>query len=58
MYLVMWRRPNRMVDCFVTKIEKNAILSKMRALGYVIPDEEKVTGDSSEQVVEGDIMTY
>jgi hypothetical protein len=57
MYLVMWRRPNHMVDCFVTKIEKEAILSKMRALGYLISEEEKVAGENSKQVVEGDIMT-
>ena len=46
-----------MVDCFVTKIEKEAILSKMRALGYLISEEEKVAGENSKQVVEGDIMT-
>ncbi len=35
MFLVMWRRPNKMVNCFVSKVEMEAILSKMRALGYV-----------------------
>lgn len=35
MFLVMWRRPNKMVNCFVSKVEMDAIFSKMRALGYV-----------------------
>lgn len=34
MYLVMWRR-NKCVDCFVAKMEKDGILMKLRALGYV-----------------------
>ncbi|KAL3821866.1 hypothetical protein ACHAXA_002858 [Cyclostephanos tholiformis] len=52
MYLVMFRRAKKMVDCFVTKVEKEAILSKMRALGYLVPEVEKLSGDNSEQVVE------
>jgi hypothetical protein len=51
MYLVMFRRANKMVDCFVTKVEKEAILSKMRALGYLVPEAENVAGDNSEQGV-------
>ena len=38
MFLVMWKRP-KCVNCFVTKIEIEAIKSKMRALGYVAKDE-------------------
>ena len=34
MYLSMWRRPN-CVNCFVAKVEMEALTSKMRALGYV-----------------------
>ena len=39
MFLVMWRRPNKMVNCFVSKVEMEAILSKMRALGYDVAKE-------------------
>ncbi|KAL9187811.1 hypothetical protein ACHAXT_006189 [Thalassiosira profunda] len=42
MYLAMWRRSN-CVNCFVTKVEMDAILSKMKALGYVAPKEEDAT---------------
>jgi 16S rRNA C967 or C1407 C5-methylase (RsmB/RsmF family) len=49
MYLSMWRRPSKTVNCFVTKVEMEAILSKMRALGYVAKqeDEEKNAVDDS-----------
>jgi len=40
MYLVMWRK-NGVVDCFVTKIEKDAMLSKMRAFGFMVPDDNE-----------------
>ena len=39
MYLSMWRRQNS-VNCFVTKIEMEGILSKLRALGHVAKEEE------------------
>lgn len=35
MYLSMWRRPNTCINCFVAKVEMEALISKMRALGYV-----------------------
>lgn len=44
MFLVMWRRTNTMVNCFVSKIEMDAILSKMRAVGYVAKEEETTDG--------------
>lgn len=47
MYLSMWRYHNA-VNCFVTKIEIEAILSKMRALGYV-DKEEKVSSSLMEK---------
>ena len=40
MYLVMWRK-NGVVDCFVTKVEKDAMLSKMRAFGFMVPDDNE-----------------
>lgn len=40
MYLSMWKRTN-CVNCFVAKIEMEAILSNMRALGFVAPKEEE-----------------
>eukprot|EP00584_Thalassiosira_punctigera_P011530 CAMPEP_0172568894 /NCGR_PEP_ID=MMETSP1067-20121228/121452_1 /TAXON_ID=265564 ORGANISM="Thalassiosira punctigera, Strain Tpunct2005C2" /NCGR_SAMPLE_ID=MMETSP1067 /ASSEMBLY_ACC=CAM_ASM_000444 /LENGTH=1033 /DNA_ID=CAMNT_0013360607 /DNA_START=182 /DNA_END=3283 /DNA_ORIENTATION=+ len=65
MYLTMWRRTNRVVNCFVTKIEMEAVLSKMRALGHVAKEEEKdgntanceekkSVGDSAEKELAGD----
>ncbi|KAL7535379.1 hypothetical protein ACHAXR_009414, partial [Thalassiosira sp. AJA248-18] len=39
MFLVMWRRSNPVVNCFVAKIEMEGILSRMRALGYVAKEE-------------------
>jgi len=41
MFLVMWRRTNKMINCFVAKVEMEAIVSKMRALGYVAKEEKK-----------------
>jgi len=50
MYLVMWRR-NDCVDCFVANIEKDGILMKMRALGYVPPARnEGKAGNFAEKV--------
>lgn len=49
MYLTMWRRTNNCVNCFVAKIEMEAMLSKMRALGYV-PKKEDEEDKSVESV--------
>ena len=45
MFLVMWRREKKFVTCFVTKIERDAIVSKMGALGFVPPTEEEKLKD-------------
>ncbi|EJK67826.1 hypothetical protein THAOC_11091 [Thalassiosira oceanica] len=47
MFLVMWRRRD-VVNCFVSKIEKEAIRSKLRALGYVESSEGKEGGNGEE----------
>ena len=44
MFLVMWRRSN-CVNCFVTKVEMDALKSKMRALGYVAKEKEDKAAD-------------
>lgn len=49
MFLSMWRRP-RAVTCFVAKMEREAILSKMGALGYVAKMEEDVDNSAPEKV--------
>lgn len=52
MYLSMWRRPdshNNVVNCFVSKIEMEAVLSKMRALGYVPPVKEEEEEEKKEE---------
>ena len=55
MFLVMWRRAN-CVNCFVTKVEMDAIKSKMRALGYVAKEvEEKAVANGGDSA-EGDKM--
>ena len=45
MYLSMWRRPN-CINCFVAKVEMEALTSKMRALGYVAKVQETEGKDS------------
>ena len=40
MYLSMWRRPNTCINCFVAKVEMEALMSKMRALGYVANEQD------------------
>mmetsp|Transcript_21032 Transcript_21032/g.50720 ORF Transcript_21032/g.50720 Transcript_21032/m.50720 type:complete len:995 (-) Transcript_21032:106-3090(-) len=51
MYLSMWRYHNA-VNCFVAKVEIEAILSKMRALGFV--DKEEQVSSSPMQKPEAD----
>jgi len=40
MFLIMWRRAD-VVNCFVTKVEKEAMVSKLRALGFILPEKEE-----------------
>lgn len=47
MYLSMWKRKS-VVNCFVAKVEMEAIMSKLRALGYVA----KVVEEKKEPAVE------
>lgn len=50
MFLVMWRRPNKVVQCFVAKVEMEGLFSKLRSLGYV--QKEKPVVAESEVVEE------
>ena len=52
MFLVMWRRPGKAVNCFVSKVEMEAILSKLRAVGYVAKEVD--AGDGSKTLIEDD----
>jgi hypothetical protein len=45
MFLVMWKRSNAL-ECFVSKVEMDGILSKLRALGHVAPEMEGVKADN------------
>jgi len=60
MFLVMWRRSSKSggtVNCFVSKIEQDAILSKMRAVGFVPPKKEEVTEGVTGLVAKEEEMT-
>ena len=46
MYLSMWRRPN-CINCFVAKVEMEALISKMRAIGYVAKVQETEEKDNT-----------
>ena len=45
MYLSMWRRLN-CINCFVAKVEMEGLISKMRALGYVVKEQENEAKDN------------
>jgi hypothetical protein len=41
MYLSMWRRPNKCINCFVAKVEMEALISKIRAIAKELGNETK-----------------
>ena len=45
MFLVMWRCRGEALNCFVSKVEMEATLSKLRALGYVVKEKNPVNAD-------------
>ena len=54
MFLVMWRCHGEKLDCLVAKVEMDAIVVKMRALGYVAKETEAVVEkgvDTEKEVV-------
>ncbi len=47
MYLSMWRRPNKCINCFVAKVEMEALTSKLRAIAKEQENEKKDNGAAS-----------
>lgn len=54
MFLVMWKRSNAL-ECFVSKVEMDGMVSKLRALGFDAPEPEPAasnTEDAEEEKVD------
>ncbi|KAL3780293.1 hypothetical protein HJC23_001334 [Cyclotella cryptica] len=49
LFLVMWKRKNAL-ECFVTKVEIDGIVSKLRALGFVSPMASTLMDSSSHSI--------
>jgi 16S rRNA C967 or C1407 C5-methylase (RsmB/RsmF family) len=48
MFLVMWKRSNAL-ECFVSKVEMDGMISKLKALGFVAPEPELVETDKQDE---------